>query len=201
MTFAPDITERLARARADLRMGVPVVLSDAGGTGAIVLAAETLDAARLAQLRALGGGVLAITSWRAQTLHAPAYDGDVARIVLPPDVALHWVRAVADPADDLKSPMKGPLRSQRDGPADLHRAAIALAKAARLLPAAVVAPLSDVTGFAAAHDLTVQDACTSSAPMTAPKNTTPSKSATRIAANPSCRACIPPVLPATFWAA
>ena len=26
MTFAPDITERLARARADLRMGVPIVL-------------------------------------------------------------------------------------------------------------------------------------------------------------------------------
>ena len=155
MTFAPDITERLARARADLRMGVPVVLSTAKGAGAVVLAAETLDAARLAQLRALGGGVLAITSWRAETLHAPAYDGDVARIVLPPDVALHWVRAVADPADDLKSPMKGPLRSQRDGPADLHRAAIALAKAARLLPAAVVAPLVDVTGFAAAHDLTV----------------------------------------------
>ena len=37
MAFAPDITERLARARADLRMGVPVVLDG----GALVLAAET----------------------------------------------------------------------------------------------------------------------------------------------------------------
>ena len=27
MSFAPDIIERLARARADLRMGVPIVLT------------------------------------------------------------------------------------------------------------------------------------------------------------------------------
>ena len=32
MGFAPDITERLARARADLRMGVPVVLEGVLGT-------------------------------------------------------------------------------------------------------------------------------------------------------------------------
>ena len=43
MTFAPDVTERLARARADLRMGVPVVLDG----GAVMMAAETVDAARL----------------------------------------------------------------------------------------------------------------------------------------------------------
>ena len=105
MTFAPDITERLARARADLRMGVPIVLDG----GAVVLAAETLDAARLADLLALGGdAVLAVTSWRAQTLKAHAYDGDLARIILPPDVTLGWVRSIADPADDLRAPMKGP---------------------------------------------------------------------------------------------
>ena len=76
MGFSPDITERLARARADLRMGVPVVLDG----GAVMLAAETLDAARLADLRTLGGDpVLAITNWRAATLKARAYDRDVAR--------------------------------------------------------------------------------------------------------------------------
>ena len=62
MSFAPDITEVLARARADLRMGVPVVLRGAGGAAVLMLAAETLDAQRLADLRALGGApVLAIT--------------------------------------------------------------------------------------------------------------------------------------------
>ena len=152
MGFAPDITERLARARADLRMGVPVVLDG----GAVVLAAETLDAARLAHLRTLGGQpVLAVTGRRAATLKARAYDGDLARIILPPDATLSWVRAVADPADDLRAPMKGPLLTARDGSADLHRAAIALTKAARLLPAALVLAVDDAPGFAAAHNLTL----------------------------------------------
>lgn len=152
MGFAPDITERLARARADLRMGVPVVLDG----GAVMLAAETLDAARLAHMRTLGGDpVLAVTIWRAQTLKARPYDGDLARIVLPPDVSLSWVRSVADPADDLRAPMKGPLKTARDGSADMHRAAIALTKAARLLPAALVLAVDDAPGFAAAHNLTL----------------------------------------------
>lgn len=155
MTFAPDITERLARARADLRMGVPVVLDG----GAVMMAAETVDAARLAHLRGLGAApVLAITGWRAETLKAVAYDGDLARIVLPDDVTLKWVRAIADPADDLNSPMKGPLRCARGGDASLHRAAIALTKAARLLPAAIVFEVADPEGFAAEHALTIVSA-------------------------------------------
>ena len=44
MAFAPTIIERLARARADLRMGVPVVLS--GETSVLVMATETLNAER-----------------------------------------------------------------------------------------------------------------------------------------------------------
>lgn len=152
MSFAPDITEMLARARADLRMGVPVVL----GSGAVMLAAETLDAARLAYLRGLGGAPdLVITSWRAQTLKARAYDGDVARVALPQDASLSWVRAVADPADDLRNPMKGPLRTRREGDADAHRAAIAICKAARLLPAAIVLPVADAQQFADQHALTL----------------------------------------------
>ncbi len=152
MAFGPDITERLARARADLRMGVPVVLEG----GALVLAGETLDAARLADLRALGGpAVLAVTGRRAETLKARAYDGDIARILLPSDATINWVRAVADPADDLRAPMKGPLQTLRDGPAELHRAAIALVKAARLLPAAVVLPLENAADFASQHNLTL----------------------------------------------
>lgn len=152
MGFAPDITERLARARADLRMGVPVVLDG----GAIMLAAETLDAARLAHLRTLGGApALTITGRRAETLKARAYDGDIARVLLPPDATLAWVRSIADPADDLRAPMKGPLRTARDGGADLHRAAIALTKAARLLPAALVLPVADAADFALSHNLTL----------------------------------------------
>lgn len=155
MSFAPDITERLARARADLRMGVPVVLCGAEGA-VLAIAAETLDAQRLADLRALGAQpVLAITARRAETLKARAYDGDLARIILPPDANLPWVLGVADPADDLKNPMKGPLQSARDGSADLHRLAVRLAKSARLLPAAIVMHLDDAPAFAGEHHLTV----------------------------------------------
>jgi len=156
MAFAPDITEKLARARSDLRMGVPVVLVGPSGEGSLVLAAETVDAARLAELRALAPqSVIAITDHRAETLKARAYDGDLARICLPPDASLTWVRGIADPADDLRSPMKGPLKSAREGSADLHRAGIALAKAARLLPAVLVAPLGDPARFASDNNLTL----------------------------------------------
>ncbi len=51
MTLAPDITDLLARARADLRMGVPVVLGSE--VGILVLSAETLDPERLSDVMAL----------------------------------------------------------------------------------------------------------------------------------------------------
>ena len=85
MTFSPNVTEIIARARADLRMGVPVVLIS-GGKGAIMMAAETLEPQRLADLRALGGQpILTITARRAETLKARAYDGDLARVRVPDD--------------------------------------------------------------------------------------------------------------------
>lgn len=154
MAFAPTIIERLARARADLRMGVPIVLS--GETSVLVLAAETLDATRLSDLLALGGTpVLTITSRRATTLKARAYDGDLARIALPKDASLTWVQSIADPADDLRVPMKGPLTSARTGDANPHRAALSMVKTARLLPAAVVLNLDHGAQFATTHGLTI----------------------------------------------
>ena len=153
MSLAPDPTELLARARADLRMGVPVVL--AGDGAALVLAAETLSEARLRDLRALGGApVLAITARRATTLKAHAYDGDLARLLVPPDASLAWVQGVADPADDLRAPMKGPFRCARGGAAQIHRTALQLVKTARLLPAVLVLDLPDGAGFAREQGLT-----------------------------------------------
>ncbi len=153
MVLALSIPERLTRARSDLRMGVPVVLSGAGAA-ALVVSVEALDQARLADLRGFGTPVLAITERRATTLKARAYDGDLARIVPPSDANLGWLRSVADPADDLRMPMKGPLQSLREGPADLARAAIALAKAAHLLPAALMVPVQNGMALAAEHGLT-----------------------------------------------
>ena len=153
MGLAPDITETLARARADLRMGVPIVLT--GPVSVLAVAVETLSPERLAAVRALGAPpVLALTGWRAQTLKARAYDGDVARIAVPDAVALGWLQALADPADDLATPMKGPLNSIREGDAAPHRAALRLCKSARLLPAALCVEVPDGLGLAVEHGLT-----------------------------------------------
>ena len=147
MPLSPTLSELIARARADLRMGVPVVIADV-----MICAAETLQAERLADLQLSNGALqLAITSWRAQTLKAPAYDGDVARLAIPSDAPLSWIQAIADPADDLNTPMKGPLKSLRDGDASVARLAIGLIKDARLLPTAVLAGLND--GQAVAREL------------------------------------------------
>ncbi len=151
MTLLPSISERLNRARGDLRMGLPVVLRGPDGA-ALIAAVETLTPARLADLRAMGSAELAITARRAETLKARVYDGDLARIALPPEAGMDWLAAMADPADDLRVPMKGPFRHLREGSADLHRMAIMLAKSAYLLPAVVVVPLTAAAVFA---DLTV----------------------------------------------
>ncbi|OCX66161.1 GTP cyclohydrolase II [Thioclava sp. SK-1] len=156
-SLGPTPTERLNRARADLRIGVPVQL----GADTIAAAVETLSPERLDAMRALGPLTLTLTSWRAQTLKARAYDGDLARIVVPEGADLAWLRALADPADDLRIPMKGPLQSQRGGAADMARAALTLAKSAHLLPAALLvhtsAPHPGLTCITTAEALSPQN--------------------------------------------
>ncbi|WP_166582013.1 GTP cyclohydrolase II [Rubellimicrobium sp. CFH 75288] len=140
--LSPSAAERLARARADLRLGLPVLL-EAGGAAALTLAAEGAPPERLAALARAGGLVLAVTARRAETLRARAYDGDLARIAVPEGADAAWALAVADPALDLATPLKGPfrtLRGEEGVPARLARAGIRLARAARLLPAVLLAP-------------------------------------------------------------
>ncbi|WP_133485478.1 GTP cyclohydrolase II [Aliiroseovarius marinus] len=153
MTLAPNQTELLARARADLRMGVPVVLR-LEGRAVVAAAAETLSAGRLDDLRALGDAVLAITPRRAETLKARAYSDRVARIELPSDADTRWIASVADPADDLSHPMKGPFRTCRGGDDALEAHAIALCKSAQLLPSALVVETLDANELTQMHGLT-----------------------------------------------
>ncbi len=150
MTFHPTLPELIARARSDLRAGVPVVLG-----GSLVFATETLSSERLTALQ-VGGHApyLVVTSWRAQTLKARAYDGDLARLRMPQDAPLAWVHAIADPADDLNTPMKGPLDALRGGDASAARLALRIIKDARLLPSAVMVDLSEASDFATENVLT-----------------------------------------------
>ncbi len=157
MTLSPDPQEMLARARGDMRLGLPVVLAG-DGQAVVVAAVETLAPPRLAALRALGPApLLAITGHRAATLKARAYDGDLARLRVPPEADAAWLAAVADPKDDLDRPMKGPLVAEREGDARLARAALALAKQARLLPAVLLVAVPDAPGFAMRHGLVLVD--------------------------------------------
>ena len=230
MTLGPNPAERLNRARADLRMGVPVVLSDAGTT-TLFAAAEGIGSARLAMIRSLGAPVLALTDRRAATLKVAAYDGDLVRLHLPPDADTLWVRDMADPSHDLAHPMKGPFRPLRDGSATLARTALLIAKSAHLLPAvllvdlAMVRPSRRITGspFLIWHKRCrnwprrrrscrlPMPACrlpprrpgvsTCFARRTAARITMPSKSAHPTALCRFWRGSIPPASPATFWAA
>ncbi|RYH04069.1 GTP cyclohydrolase II [Salipiger sp. IMCC34102] len=150
MGLSPDNIERLARARADLAMGVPVAVAGEG----LIVPAETLTPDRLTVLQAMGAQ-LALTDWRARTLKLAAYDGDLARVALPRDATVDWVRALADPAGDLDHPLKGPLRGLRDGSASLARLAISLCKSAHLLPAALIVPTPDAAALAQAEGLTL----------------------------------------------
>ncbi|MGB0439903.1 MAG: hypothetical protein ACPGFC_07350 [Paracoccaceae bacterium] len=144
MTLHPTLDETLARARSDLRMGLPVRLQDAQNAW-LMLPTETASEHRLRACQALGDLDLAVTARRAETLKARAYDGTIARIQVPEDAGLAWVQALADPADDLAHPLRGPLPTARGGDARAHKLALDLCKAARLLPAALVVPVPKLT--------------------------------------------------------
>ncbi|GKY86788.1 GTP cyclohydrolase II [Sinisalibacter aestuarii] len=156
MPLQPDPKELAARARADLRVGLAVVLG-LDGAAALVAAAETLTADRLAAMRTIAPPHLAITPRRAETLKARAYSDNVARVTLPDDAGVDWVRNIADPADDLMMPLKGPLATLRGGAEGIAHAALRLAKSAHLLPAALVVPVEDGPALAAANGLTWLD--------------------------------------------
>lgn len=134
MSLLPTISDLVARARSDLRVGLPVVIAG-DGFGLIVMACETASDTRLDGLRALGPVVAAITGRRAETLKVRIYDGDIARIAMPADAGARWLSELADPARDLGAPLRGPFREERVGDAKLHRIALDLAKSAQLLPA------------------------------------------------------------------
>ena len=156
MSFGPTPAERLNRARADLRMGLPVLLLGPD-SAALFLAAEGLAPARLADLRALGTPVLALTARRAETLKLGAYDGDLVRLTLPGAADVGWVRAMADPAQDLAHPLKGPFRAVRGGDAEPARVALQIVKLAHLLPAVLMVALDREAGLAIDPALTVLD--------------------------------------------
>ncbi|WP_304617062.1 GTP cyclohydrolase II [Paracoccus sp. (in: a-proteobacteria)] len=132
--FEPDLGQRIARALTDLRLGLPLLLTDEAGA-AVILPLETLDPGRFA---ALGSpGRLVVTARRAEALRQPASGAEVAALPVPADARLDWLLALADPSR-MPPPSAAIPQAALDAPGNLHRAAIRLVKAAELLPAALV---------------------------------------------------------------
>ena len=149
MSIKPNTTEVLARARNDLRIGLPIVIGDI-----IVVASETLTQSRLSLLKKIGPLSLVITNWRAKTLKLGFYDNDIVRLVLPLDATSNWVRAVADPSQDFANPFKGPLKSIRDAHSKEPRSAIDIVKETQLLPSVVLGRLKCGKIYAVDNNLT-----------------------------------------------
>lgn len=139
----PRLLRQVGRALTDLRRGESVLLAERGTTCLLVQAAEAVTPASLAQLRNLTHGdlSLALTRRRAAALGlaAPAF-GPGGTIVLPisDTTEATVLRDLADPA--AKTPW---LPAQRAAPGvRAIDAAVELTKLARLLPAALLGPVT-----------------------------------------------------------
>lgn len=150
------------RAVAELRRGEPLVLADGDGHAALTLPAEMASGPALARLRAEGGRLcLALTARRAAALGALGLGEGPVAIPLSPETEPGQIAALADPTRIAERPEAGRPFGPVDGaPVGLAETAIQLMRIARLLPAALIAPLPDRSGpaVAAARNLLMVEA-------------------------------------------
>ena len=152
--LGPANQEILMRARADLRLGIPVLL-EGNENNAIVAPIEVLSQTRLDQLKLINkNSFILITARRAQTLKCPIYDENFVRLELGQNPEISLLKAIADPYFDLEAPLKGPFKIIRDKPLELENEALLLLKAAQILPAAVISPIPDGKRYAQNHNIT-----------------------------------------------
>ena len=129
------------RAIGDYRRGLAVAIAAPDGA-ALALAAEAATPAALAALRAAAAAppVLALTASRARALSIRPSGHEVVLAPLEPWMDAALLRGAADATTDLAAPLRGPFDREKRAPSGAEAAAVRLAKLARLLPAALVAP-------------------------------------------------------------
>ena len=124
----------VARAVDSLRRGWPVLVD-----GTAFLAVETADEDGLAAFDSNGRSDLLVSGNRAATLklvnQIEAVPTAAVRIERSAWIGLAEANAVADPARDPQSPLKGPFRTVPVACARTAQAAVVLARRAGLLPA------------------------------------------------------------------
>jgi GTP cyclohydrolase II len=140
----------VARAVDALRRGWPVEID-----GTSFLAVETADEEGLAEFDSRGPADLLISSNRAVTLKlANQRDGTPTgpvRLARTSWIDLAEATAIADPAQDLRSPMKGPFRALPLIGEDQAQAALRLARLAGLLPALFIGGVGEAAQVAASN--------------------------------------------------
>lgn len=149
-TARPDLSASLAdrltveRAVSDLRRSTPVIITESGQAW-LVFATEAATAGAMIDLLPEGVPLtLVLTANRAQALGLGGEDALVARRLRSADEA-----GLADPTHPAGSGAPGAMPLTIEAPLPtVADAAIRLMKAAQLLPAALIAPLSDqMTGL------------------------------------------------------
>ena len=137
----PNSLVAVDRAIDDLRRGGPVVITAADGSRGLVLAAEAATGEGLSRLQRIAGNIpkVAVSSNRAAVLGIGGGNSEVVLLSGAGPFSADDVMALADP---LGAGRPTGLVTD-DPPAAWAAAAVALVKLARLLPAAVVAPLAE----------------------------------------------------------
>lgn len=141
------MSEPVAQAIDALRRGWPVSIGDAQGTLAL-LPVETADAERLARFDPDATADVLLSAGRAATLRLAnqrdaATPGHAVQVVRAPWIDFDMATALADPALDLATPLKGPFRAAPLAHPALADAALELARIAGVLPAFFVRPGTD----------------------------------------------------------
>jgi GTP cyclohydrolase II len=146
----------VARAIDALRRGWPVEID-----GVAFLAVETADDAALAEFDRDGPADILISGNRAVTLKLANQREGVptgpVRIARTPWLDLAGATAVADPALDLATPLKGPFQAVPFSEPRAAGAALRLARLAGLLPACFVGGRADETRVSSAEVAEARD--------------------------------------------
>lgn len=137
--LAPRPVERLNRLRADLKVGLPVMLHD-GSARYLVALVETMTEARLAALQGLGASDIVLTRRRAEALGAPPGAGETLCLRVPAHAGLGWLTAISGQGGRDRPVAELPLKTARRGAA-AQDAAILMAMALQSVPAVLMVSL------------------------------------------------------------
>jgi len=132
-TQSASPVENVARAVEALRRGKPVTIK--GDARFQMFAVETAPERAMAKLGR--SALLLLTHARARTLKIRLYTKDVVALPIAAKTTAGRLRAIADPTEDLRYPLKGPFDAMREVLPMSYASAVKLAKLAGLLPAAI----------------------------------------------------------------